>query len=62
MIQDSFIWVGKNKGNDNDKLLLAGRHDKGGYHIAMMIDFCEGKRQKPWFERFREAWKPKEAI
>lgn len=67
-MKDDLVWVGKNKGNDDDKLLLAGRHDKGGYHIAMLLDFClkglnilgECRINGRAFEQFRETWKPKE--
>ena len=41
MIKGKFTWAGKNKGDDKDKKLLAGWHDKGGVHIATLLSFYE---------------------
>ena len=41
-LQDAICWVSKNKGNKDDKLLLAGYNDEGGYHIAALLDFALG--------------------
>ena len=60
MIKDKFIWVSKNQGNKDDRLLLAGEHNKSGYHIACLIDFIKSSFL-PYnsFSAFREDWERK---
>lgn len=71
MVQDQICWISKNKGNKEDKLLLAGYQDRGGYHIAALLDFATGgedvdrKKQVPKgspeskFWKFYISWKSK---
>lgn len=64
MLKDQLIWVSKNKGNKDAKLLLAGKKDDGGYYIACLLDFALGTdkvkgSQKTKFWKFNQRWRRK---
>lgn len=71
MVQDKICWVSKNKGDKEDKLLLAGYQDQGGYYVGALLDFALGGdvansknrvlrgSQKSKFWKFYQRWKNK---
>ena len=49
------IWIGEDRGGLTKDRLLAGREGRGGYSIALMIEFIEQEADE--FDKFRKGFR-----
>lgn len=53
--EDEKIWIGENRGDISplrEPQLLAGREGRGGYSVALMLEFIE--QEVEGFDKFRK--------